>query len=167
VSHTTRAPREGETHGKDYHFVERQRFDELVQGAGFAEWAEYVDNCYGTAKSTIENAGHNGEDLLFDIELQGARQLKAIYPDAVTVFLLPPSWSEVERRLRARGTDTDDKIRSRLARGQVEIAAAGEFDYLVTNDDIDDAVKAVEAIYLAATLRSAEQSGTLTALIEE
>ena len=165
VSHTTRDARSGEVDGRHYHFVSRAEFDDMVGADGFAEWAEYVGNCYGTAKSTIESAGRAGHDLLFDIEIQGAAQLKAQYPDAVTVFLLPPSWDEVSRRLTLRGTDDAETISQRLERGRVEVEAARSFDYLVVNDDLDEAIEAVEDIYRAARNRASENLDKLDALV--
>ena len=167
VSHTTRAPREGEVHGTHYYFTARSRFDELIQQDAFAEWAEYVGNRYGTAKSTIEQAGREGLDLLFDIEIEGARQLKACYPQATSIFLLPPSLAELELRLRGRGTDTDDMIQRRLARGRVELAAAHEFDHLVVNDDFDAAVEQLEGIYKGETSDRETGSSVLKRLLRE
>ena len=165
VSHTTRQKRGGETNGIDYHFVSRADFDTIVAKNGFAEWAEYVGNAYGTAKKTIENADANSFDLVFDIEIQGARQLKAQYPDAVMIFLLPPDWVEVRRRLESRGTDDAATVEKRLQRGQAEMASASEFDYLVVNENLDQAVSDVEAIYRAARPRVSQQSGHLDRLL--
>lgn len=165
VSHTTRQMREGEIDGVHYHFVNRTDFDSMVIENGFAEWAEYVGNAYGTAKTTIETAEANSIDLVFDIEIQGARQIKAKYPDALMVFLLPPDWSEVRRRLESRGTDDAATVEARLKRGQIEMASASEFDYLVVNQDLEQAVSDVEAIYRAAKLRTLQQSGRLDQLL--
>lgn len=153
VSHTTRAPRDGEVDGVHYHFVSREAFVALRTAGGFVEWAEYAGNFYGTAKATIEQARAAGHDLLFDVEIQGAAALKAAYPDeAVSVFILPPSWAEVERRLRDRGTETDARIERRLRRGVEELAVAHTFDRIVINDDLDVAVADMAAIYRAARL---------------
>ena len=119
VSHTTRQRRPSEVDGRDYHFVTQTHFQSLLSQNGFAEWAEYVGNYYGTARSTIDGASSRNEDLLFDIELQGVRQMKAAYPDCLTCFLLPPSWAEVERRLTSRGRDRPTISRS-LERGRIE-----------------------------------------------
>ena len=147
VSHTTRSPRSGEKNGVDYHFVSPAEFSKIVDDGGFAEWAEYVGNSYGTAKSTIEEARTRNIDLFFDIEIQGAAQLKAAYPDARTCFLLPPSWSSLEERLLGRGTDSHDVIKQRLERGRVELAAARDFDFLIVNDVLEDAVDELAGIY--------------------
>lgn len=165
VSYTTRAPRPGEADGVHYHFVERDAFEASIAADGFAEWAEYAGNLYGTARSTIDAARAAGYDLLFDIEVVGAAALKAAYPDAVSCFLLPPSWDETEARLRGRGTETEASIRRRLDRGREEIRQAHTFDYLVTNDDLHACVADVGAIYRAAQLRSASRSAALASLL--
>ncbi len=151
VSHTTRAPRPGEQEGREYHFVERPVFEQTIEAGGFAEWAGYAGNLYGTARSTIDAAREAGIDLLFDIEVVGTAALKAAYPrEAVSVFLLPPAWAELERRLRDRGTETEERIRRRLDTGRQELKAAHDFDYLVVNDVLEEAVEAVASIYRAA-----------------
>lgn len=156
VSHTTRAPRPGEVDGTHYHFVSREAFEASRDAGGFVEWAEYAGNLYGTARATIDAARAAGRDLLFDVEIQGAAALKAAYPDeAVSVFILPPSWAEVERRLRDRGTETEARIERRLRRGIEELAVAHTFDRIIVNDDLDKAVEDVAAIYRAAQLRTA------------
>ena len=165
VSHTTRHPRQGEIDGVHYHFVDRSSFDEMVAGGGFAEWAEYVGNAYGTANETINHADAAGLDLIFDIEIQGARQIKEQYPDAVSVFLLPPDWDEVRRRLTVRGTDAAEVVERRLQRGRTEIVAAREFDYVVVNRDLDIALDEVSAIYQAARLRNSGAHPTLVELL--
>ena len=165
VSHTTRARRSSEQDGVHYHFVKPAQFEQMVGQEGFAEWAEYVGNSYGTAKSTIQDAMEHDYDLLFDIELQGARQLKKLYPEAVMVFLLPPSWAEVERRLRNRGTDDDDVISRRLERGRQEMEAAREFDFLVTNDVLETAINDAEAVYRASQLRTANAWAQVSGLV--
>ena len=165
VSHTTRQPRDGEIDGVHYHFVDRSSFDGMIDQGGFAEWAEYVGNAYGTANETIKGAKAAGLDLIFDIEIQGARQLKTQYPNAVSVFLLPPDWDEVRRRLTARGTDAAEVVERRLRRGRAEIGAANEFDYLVVNHDLETAVGEVAAIYQAARLRNIGAHPTLDGLL--
>lgn len=167
VSHTTRAPRVGEIDGRHYHFVERDVFDGLVLSNGLVEWAEYVGNCYGTARQTIEDASRDGLDLLFDIEVQGAAQIKRVYPDAVSVFILPPSWLELRERLVRRGTDTTEMINRRLERGRLELDEAGGFDYIVVNDDLDTAVRQVEMIYHSKPYDDSVARLHLDSLIQE
>lgn len=164
VSHTTRAPRAGEVDGTHYHFVTRAEFEATRDAGGFAEWASYAGNLYGTARATIDAAEAAGRDLLFDIEIQGAAALKAAYPEAVSVFILPPSWAEVERRLRARGTETEATITRRLQRGIDELAVAHTFDRIVINDDLDTAVADVTAIYRSAQLRIGARLDHLSAI---
>jgi guanylate kinase len=167
ISHTTRAPREGEVDGVHYHFVSREAFVTLREAGGFVEWAEYAGNLYGTAKSTIEAARLAGHDLLFDVEIQGAEALKATYPaEAVSVFILPPSWAEVERRLRDRGTETEARIERRLRRGVEELAVAHTFDRVIINDDLDAAVADVAAIYRSAQLATQHGLAHLTRIRE-
>lgn len=165
VSHTTRPPRPGEVDGEHYHFVDRAAFDRLVADDEFAEWAEYAGNCYGTARSTIERATREGFDLIFDIDVVGAAQLKRCYPEALTCFVLPPSWAEVERRLRARGTESEAAIARRLSVGRRELAAASDFDYLVLNEDLDAAVAELDCIYRAARARTRERLDLLQGLV--
>ncbi len=164
VSHTTRAPRAHEVDGVHYHFTSRVEFERLSADDAFAEWAEYAGNLYGTARSMIDGAARDGVDLLYDIDVVGAANLKRAYPDALTCFVLPPSWAEVERRLRARGTETEASIARRLAAGRRELEAARTFDYLVLNEQLDAAVAELDCIYRAAHLRTAERRATLERL---
>jgi guanylate kinase len=155
VSHTTRSPRANEVDGKDYHFISREEFDELVAKDAFVEWAHVHGNCYGTSRSEIERArvepGCSG--MIFDIDYQGARQIRAKEPEVVAVFILPPSMHELERRLRGRNSDADDVVRRRFAAAKVEIEHYGFFDYLVVNDDIENAFRHLEGIVLAERSR--------------
>ena len=155
VSHTTRKPRNNEKDGKDYHFVHRKDFDELVEKDAFVEWAHVHENCYGTSHAEIERARSEPgcAGMIFDIDYQGARQIRAKQPDAVAVFILPPSMIELERRLRGRASDTDEVVRRRFAAAKIEIEHYGFFDYLVVNDDIDHAFKHLEGIVLAERSR--------------
>lgn len=147
VSHTTRGPRPGEAEGVHYHYVQAADFDADVSAGLFVEWAEYAGNRYGTSRRTIEAARAADLDLLFDVEVVGAANLKAAYPEAVSVFLLPPSWAELERRLRTRGTESAEVIDRRLDRGRRELEAATTFDHLVVNADLGRAVAEVAGIY--------------------
>lgn len=155
VSHTTRAPRANEVDGKDYHFIRRDEFDELVAKDAFVEWAHVHGNCYGTTRAEIERAkaepGCSG--MIFDIDYQGARQIRAKEPDVVSVFILPPSMIELERRLRGRASETEEVVRRRFEAAKVEIEHYGFFDYLVVNDDIDNAFRHLEGIVLAERSR--------------
>jgi len=164
VSHTTRAPRAGELHGREYFFVDRGAFEDQLAAGAFAEWAEYAGNLYGTARSTIAEAEASARDLLFDVDVVGAANLKAAYPAARSVFVLPPSWSELERRLRGRATESEAAIRRRLDTAKREVRAARDFDYLVENVEIDRAVADLEHIYLAAGLRAGSRLALVDAL---
>lgn len=150
VSHTTRAMRPGEAQGVHYHFVDRPAFEQQIAEGRFVEWAQYAGNLYGTSEDTIEAARAAGIDLLFDVEIQGVEALKRAYPEAISVFFLPPNWAELRRRLSSRGTETAQTIERRLARGLVELEAAETFDHLVINGALDEAVAQLRAIYQAA-----------------
>lgn len=147
VSHTTRAPRPGEEDGSAYHFVERETFERMRDEGAFIEWAEVHGNLYGTSASELARAVNEGRaGIVFDIDYQGARQIKAKRPDAVSIFVLPPSIEELEKRLRARRTDADEVIERRLRKATEEIEHYGFFEYLVVNDDLEAAKRAVVGI---------------------
>ncbi len=164
VSHTTRAPRPGETSGVEYHFVDRATFQAKVADGAFAEWAEYAGNLYGTAHTEIQRARADDRDLLFDVDVVGAANLKASYPDAVSFFILPPTWAELERRLRTRGTEVEAVVQKRLDVARRELDAAAGFDYLVVNDTLEPAYAELLALYRAAGLRTSERVGLLDRL---
>lgn len=154
VSHTTRKPRPNEVNGREYHFVEVSEFRSLASRGAFAEWAEVHGNLYGTSLKEIETARrNNATGILFDIDFQGARQIRAKVPDAVAVFVLPPSLDELERRLRGRATDDEDTVQKRLAKAQKEIENYALFDYLVVNDDLDRAYDRLRSVVLAESAR--------------
>lgn len=137
VSATTRAPRPGEVDGADYFFVTRTTFDAMVASDELLEHAEYVGNCYGTPKSYVERRCAEGVHVLLDIDVQGVHQISEKRPDAIRVFMMPPSFAELERRLRGRHTDDEQKICERLAQARLECALAYTYDYVVINDDPD------------------------------
>ena len=139
VSATTRGPREGEVDGKDYYFVTREEFERMIGADELLEHAQYVSNYYGTPRKPVEAMLSEGNDVVLDIEVQGAGQVKTKMPEAVSLFILPPSLEELERRLRGRGTETEEKIRSRLNQAEREIAKSGSYDYRVVNDDVERA----------------------------
>ncbi|MBS2015773.1 MAG: guanylate kinase [Deltaproteobacteria bacterium] len=155
VSHTTRQPRTNEVDGKDYHFVDRASFDALVERDAFLEWAEVHGNCYGTSRAEIEQARAHAScnGMIFDIDYQGARQIRAKQPDAVAVFILPPSMEELLRRLRGRASESEEVVRRRFEAAKVEIEHYGFFDYLVVNDDVETAFHNLEAVILAERSR--------------
>ena len=149
VSATTREPRPGEIDGKHYHFLTHEQFDEWVKDEQFLEYAEFVGNRYGTPRRFIDKAMEQGRDVILDIEIQGAEQVHQKRPDAVRIFIAPPSWDELERRLIGRGTEDMEKVKSRLQRGKEEFLVAKDFDYFVINDTVDRAVEEISAIMCA------------------
>jgi guanylate kinase len=155
VSHTTRARRATETDGRDYHFVSAETFEAMVKQDAFAEWAEVFGQRYGTSRREIEIARQSGRGILFDIDFQGARQIRASHAEALAVFILPPSIEELERRMRARASDDDAAVARRLAAAKQEIANYGLFDYLVVNDDLERAYGQIRAIVQAERCRRA------------
>ena len=136
ISATTRQPREREDEGRHYHFMDRERFDKTIEAGGFLEWADIFGERYGTPREPIDRALAEGRDVLVEIDVQGARQVKAVEPRAFMVFITPPSLEELERRLRTRGSETDQQVRRRLAKAADELAAEPEFDVTVVNDDL-------------------------------
>jgi len=153
VSYTTRVPRTGEVEGRDYHFVDEQQFIRLRDGGAFAEWARVHDAYYGTARAPLEDALSHGKDFLLDIDVQGARQIKMGYPEAISIFVLPPSWNELGKRLRARGTDREDVITRRLQRAREETQALNSYDYLIVNDSLERATTLLFAIIQTEKVR--------------
>lgn len=149
ISATTRAPREGEVDGVHYHFTDVDDFRAMIQDDKFLEYAEYVGNFYGTPKKYVDEAMESGKDVILDIEVQGALQVHSKRPDTVRIFIAPPSWSELERRLTSRGTDTPEKVQQRLIRAKVEFQTAHTYDYFVINDTVENAVREINAIMLA------------------
>ena len=140
VSHTTRTPRVGEVGGRDYHFVSRAEFQRDIDAGDFLEWAEYNDHLYGTSRASVEGPTHAGLDLLLEVEVQGARQLRERLPGAVFVFILPPSLELLEQRLRARGSEDESVICKRLQRARDELRQVRMYDYLIVNDELERAV---------------------------
>jgi guanylate kinase len=160
VSVTTRAPRPGEIEGKHYYFRDEPAFMALAEGGGLLEWARKFGRCYGTPRAAVETALAAGRDVLFDIDWQGFRQLRAAIPDdLVGIFVLPPSLAALDARLRARRGDDAAEIARRMAEAQAEIAHWREFDHVIINDALDDAVADVRAILRAGRLATARQTG--------
>lgn len=157
VSATTREIRSGEEDGVHYHFLEVDTFRQWIAREEFLEYAEYVGNFYGTPKRYVDEAMDRGEDVILDIEIQGAIQVKGKRPETVSVFIAPPSWAELERRLTERGTDSPDKIQKRLLRAKVEFQTAHTYDYFVINDNIENAVRELNAIMTAEHCKPKER----------
>jgi len=149
VSATTRPARSGEVDGRDYRFLTRESFEALIDGGDLLEWAEVHGELYGTPKSNLDRAWEGRAHLLLDIDVQGARQLKSAHPDALTVFLLPPDFERLVERLRARGSEDDEAFRTRMRTALSELSEVERFDYVIVNDELQDTVRAVEAIVTA------------------
>lgn len=147
VSCTTRKPRAHERDGRDYHFIARDEFERLIAAGEFIEHAEVFGNLYGTRRSVVEAALAAGRDLILDIDWQGARQVRERLPEAEQVFILPPSRAELERRLRGRGTDSEEAIARRLAESTLEMSHWRDFDYVIVNQDFDRALQELEAVF--------------------
>lgn len=150
VSHTTRAPRPGEKDGVDYHFVDKASFESLRDQGKLLEWAQVHGHLYGSGLAELERAGREGVDLLLDIDVQGAALVRNKLPDAVTVFILPPSYEDLERRLRGRGKDDESAIRRRLQAARIELSYYGVYDYAIVNDDLEACVDTLKCVIRAA-----------------
>ncbi|MDJ0695227.1 guanylate kinase [Mastigocoleus sp. MO_188.B34] len=144
VSATTRTPRSGETDGINYYFVSRTKFEQLVASGEFLEWAEFAGNYYGTPRQPVLEKVNSGKTVLLEIELDGARQVRTSFPQAISIFILPPSLEELEKRIRSRNQDSEDAIARRLILAQDEITAADEFDIQIVNDDFETALCSLE-----------------------
>jgi guanylate kinase len=149
ISHTTRSPRTGEQDGIDYHFVSKKEFLRLKDQGDFIEWAEVHGNYYGTSVQSVLQLQDKGQDVILDIDIQGARQVREKLPESSSVFIIPPSWEEQERRLRGRGTDNEETIKLRLANAKKELSAIDLYDYVIVNDTIDDAAAMFKAVILS------------------
>ena len=146
ISATTRQPRPGEVDGEHYFFLSREHFQAQVASGGFLEWAEFAGNLYGTPRQPVEEQLAQGRPVLLEIELEGARQVRQTFPAAFQVFLKPPSFEELERRIRGRGTDSEAAILKRLERGRIELQAEAEFDATVVNGELADALAQLEQL---------------------
>lgn len=146
VSATTRHPRDGESDGVAYHFVSPRKFQQMIDENIFLEWADFAGARYGTPRKPVLDALHAGKDVLLEIEIEGARQVKAEMPDALMVFLQPPSMAELEARITNRGTDSPERIASRLALARAEMAAAQEFDHILTNHRVEEVIDSLVSL---------------------
>ena len=166
VSHTTRPPRAGEVEGVHYRFVSREAFKALKREGRLLEWARVHAHLYGTTRAEFDAARRDGVDVLLDLDVQGAAQVRAAIHDAVRIFLLPPSYEDLERRLRGRGQDDAEAIRRRLERAAEEVILYREYDYVVVNDDLDTCVAAVKSIIAAARCRTSRVEERARRIIE-
>ena len=166
VSHTTREPRPGEENGKHYHFVERSEFEEMRRSNQFLEHAEVFGNLYGTSRQTVQDQIDNGCDVILEIDWQGARQVKTAMPGAIGIFVLPPSRKTLQQRLLSRGQDSADTIDHRMAESCDEISHFEEFDYIVVNDQFENALNDLICIVRSARLQRESQAARLQTLIK-
>ena len=146
ISATTRQPRPGEIEGEHYFFLDKKNFQEIIDNEGFLEWAAFSDNFYGTPKKIVEEKIEKGSNVLLEIELEGARQIRKSFPEAFQIFLAPPNLSELEKRIRGRGTETEEAIKDRLSIAKKELIAKKEFDAVVVNENIEKAFKEIESL---------------------
>lgn len=159
VSATTRAPRPGEVDGVNYFFYSRPEFEDLIQKGEFLEWAEVYDNLYGTPRRYVEEMLRQGQDVILEIDIQGARQIKQRFPEGVFVFVVPPSREELARRLQGRNTDTEEEIKKRLRLADDELKCAKEYNYVIINDQLADAVSELKEIIQKEKQKPAAERG--------
>lgn len=167
ISYTTRAPRSGEVDGQHYFFIDQTRFDAMIEEGAFLEHARVFGKSYGTARSTVVDALGAGEDIVLEIDWQGAAQIREQIPDCRSIFILPPSRSTLLGRLQGRGKDSAQEIERRLAEAKEEMSHCGDFDYLVINDNFDQAVQELIHIFSACRLASAKQAARHADLIKD
>ena len=167
VSFTTRAPREGEQDGRDYHFVPRARFEEMIGTADFLEHAEVYGNYYGTSRRWIEEQLSGDHDVLLEIDWQGAKQVRRLFPHMVGIFILPPSIAELKRRLESRGKDSAETIARRMASAREDISHVLEFEYIIVNESFDVALADLESVVRATRVSRAQQSIRLATRLNE
>lgn len=165
ISCTTRPMRPGEINGKDYFFIDRPEFEKKIKTNEFLEWAEVHGNFYGTPKTQVYNILSQGKNILFDIDIQGASNIKIHLPDSHFIFIIPPSFKELEKRLTARGQDDQQTIKKRIKNAENEIHQASWFDSLIINDDLDKAYDRLRSVYIAATLAPSQNSDILNKLL--
>jgi len=167
VSYTTRPPRAGEIDGKHYHFVSREQFLEMAARGEFLESAEVYGNLYGTSQTWISQETSKGHDVLLEIDWQGAQQVRKLFPQCVTIFVLPPSLEALEQRLNGRGKDNAEVIAKRMAAAHEDVSHVAEFDYVIINDNLNEALRELNAVVLAARLRGSRQLARHQQLINQ
>lgn len=167
VSATTRNPREGEVNGVSYHFLSRDDFDKKINKNAFLEHAEYCGNCYGTLKSEVDPYLEQGIDVILEIEVQGAMKIREIRPDALFIFIAPPSVKELRRRLKKRGTESDEVIEERVSKASGEIELAVNYDYVIVNDALEDALNDFFAVVRAEKLKSGYSGDLIDKILNE
>ena len=167
ISHTTRNPRPGEIDGKDYFFVTNEIFAEMVKEDKFLETAKCHGSFYGTSRNFVQEVRDTGKDIIFEIDWQGAKSIKAIFPETISIFILPPSLKKLEERLIARGQDSKDTIKARLSAAKSEMSHVNQFDYVTINDNFDDALKELQSIVMAKKLNTKHQKNNYQKLIDQ
>ena len=167
ISYTTRTPRTGEVDGVAYHFVSRETFLEMATRGDFLESAEVYGNFYGTSQYWISQENARDRDILLEVDWQGAAQVRSICPDCISIFILPPSIAELERRLKGRGTDSEKVIEHRMKAAREDVAHVAEFDYVIINNNLNEALKEFNAVVLAARLRTTRQLTRHQSLINQ
>ena len=167
ISHTTRDPRPSEIDGKDYFFVTNKIFEAMIKEDKFLETAKCHGSFYGTSRNFVEEVRDAGKDIIFEIDWQGAKSIKAIFPEAISIFILPPSLKKLEERLTARGQDSEDTIKARLSAAKSEMSHVNQFDYVTINDKFDDALEELQSIIMAEKLNTKYQTNNYQELIEQ
>lgn len=167
VSYTTRTPRHGEVDGREYHFVDRTTFAAMLERGEFLESAEVHGNQYGTSQKWITDTRAQGHDIIMEIDWQGAQQIRRLFPETVSLFILPPSLAELERRLRSRGKDSEESIRERMRNATEEIGHVAEFDYVIINKDFEEARRDLAAVIRAVRLRARDVLARLSTQLPE
>ena len=165
ISHTTRQQRPGEMHGRDYFFVSLDEFKNMLSDQAFLEYAQVFDNFYGTARQTVEDKLRNGIDVILEIDWQGAKQIREILSDSISIFILPPSTEILQQRLQNRGQDSEEIIQRRMRDAVTEISHFNEYDYLIVNDDFDEALTELKSIIIAFRMQKIRRKLELAELI--
>lgn len=165
VSFTTRPPRPHEVHGRDYFFISRAEFDAMISAGGFLEWAEVHGNCYGTARAQVADEIAAGRDIILEIDVQGAANIQRLGVAAVSIFILPPSYTVLEKRLAGRATETPAQVALRMANARREVLEYHHFDYVIVNDDLDRASRQLAAIVIAENTRRERQTRTIGTIL--
>lgn len=167
VSATTRSPRPGEEHGTHYYFTDKPSFEKMIENGEMLEHAEYCGNYYGTPAAPVEQWREEGRDVVLEIEVQGGAQIRKIVPDAVSIFILPPSMAVLEKRLRGRGTENEETIQKRLSTAREEIPCAKDYEYIVYNDALEDAVDEIQAIIRAEKLKFSRNTNSIERVLQD
>ena len=167
ISATTRSPREGEQNGREYFFKSKEEFEKMIEASELIEYAKYVNNYYGTPKAYVEEQLKEGKNVILEIEIQGALNIKKMFPDAVLLFIMPPSAKELERRLVGRGTEDEATIRARLQRAGEEVQGVENYNYIVINDDVDACVNTIDSIVKSEKRKAANNINLINNIKEE